>query len=102
MKDIQLARECLREKFEKLDKKREILRAPEFRALFDAIKTYPEADRAAYGKAVNELRLEVEEWVNEFENHDIAQVKAIDVTAPWDGSAPPEFLLATQGSIHPL
>jgi phenylalanyl-tRNA synthetase alpha chain len=103
MKEITEARSRLRTEFEKSSDKRAILRAPEFRALFDAIKTYPDADRAAYGKAVNELRVEIERWITEHEaNIASAAIEHIDVTAPWDGKVLPSFLPASQGSLHPL
>jgi phenylalanyl-tRNA synthetase alpha chain len=105
MKEIEKARNSLRKKFESLDDKKAILRDPELRALFDRIKTIEPEKRAEFGKLINELKTEINSWV-ESENIDQEEVAPIDVSAPWDINTPdnkrPEFLPSENGSIHPL
>ena len=105
MKEIDKARKTLKEKFAKLEDKQSILKSPEMRALFDGIKEVDPEKRAEYGKAINELKNEVQSWLDESDsNADIAE--SIDVTAPWDinvdESNRPSMLPASKGSIHPL
>ncbi len=105
MKEIEKARKSLKSKFEKLDDKRAILKEPELKALFDGIREVETEKRSEYGRAVNELKLEVSSWLEESsEKEDTAE--SIDVTAPWDVNVStqnrPEFLPATQGGVHPL
>jgi phenylalanyl-tRNA synthetase alpha chain len=105
MKQIDAARKVLEKKFAALEDKRAILRAPELKALFDGIREIEPENRSEYGKQINELKTEIQSWIDsahEFE--DI--VEPLDITAPWDVNTPvgkrPDFLLASQGSIHPL
>lgn len=79
-----------------------VLRSPEFRSLFDALKTLPDDQKAAYGQAVNKLREELEAAlaakVDEAE-----ALPALDVTAPMDVNAVlPTLLPSETGSQHPL
>jgi phenylalanyl-tRNA synthetase alpha chain len=79
-----------------------VLRSPEFRSLFDQIKTLPDDQKSAYGQAVNNLRQELEELLVA-KNDASEALPAIDVTAPFDINAPlPSLLPAEQGSVHPL
>lgn len=102
MQDIPSVREALLARFETLDDKASILRAPELRQIFAGIKDQPADQRAAYGQAVNALKVELEEKVSQVaEVHEA--LPPIDVTAPFDvNSHEPEFLPTQQGSIHPL
>ncbi len=107
MKDIEIARKKLKTEFDALDDKKAILRSTELRALFDGIREVEPRDRAAYGKAVNELKLEVHGWVDDALEGEAKQtVQPIDVTAPWGVNTPrekrPVFLSGSQGSAHPL
>ncbi|MBC7581401.1 phenylalanine--tRNA ligase subunit alpha [Aeromicrobium sp.] len=79
-----------------------LLRSPEFRSLFGALKTLPNEQKAAYGQAVNQLRQELE--VTLASSVDEAEaLPAIDVTAPMDiNSIAPKMLPSNTGSIHPL
>ncbi len=82
-----------------------VLRAPEFRALFDNIKVLPVAERSAYGQAVNALRQELEAILKS--NQDASEaLPPIDVTAPFDVNTPagqrPRLLPSENGSVHPL
>lgn len=103
MSDISSTREILLKRFETLETKSDILKAPELKQLFMAIKDQPGEQRAAYGQAVNELKIELEQKAKDAEFQDVV-VEPIDVTAPWDVNAREgATLLSTeQGTIHPL
>lgn len=90
-----------------LEVPRDILKSPELKQLYGAMSTLQPEERPAYGKAVNELRLELEKLVEHREREAAtASVASIDVTAPFDtNTAPdkrPRLLTAEQGSRHPL
>lgn len=82
-----------------------VLRSPEFRSLFDAIKTVEPQQRAEYGKAVNALRQELTKVIEEQQAESEA-LPPIDITAPFDANTPfdkrPRLLPSDQGSQHPL
>lgn len=79
-----------------------VLRSPEFRSLFDALKTLPADQKAAYGQAVNKLRQELEASL-ESKADETEALPPIDVTAPMDINAPaPTLLPSENGSTHPL
>ena len=102
MKQIEHARAALKKQFDGLDDKRAILRATELKALFDGIKEVAPEKRGEYGKAVNELKVEVQSWVDDAAESE-EEITPIDVTAPADmNAALPEFLPAHKGSQHPL
>ena len=107
MEEINKARQALRTEFESLDEKKAILRSANLRSLFDGIREVAPEKRSEYGKSINELKKEVERWVEEHEsvNQD-SQLETIDITAPWDAniesSMRPSLLRSEKGSIHPL
>lgn len=105
MKEIEKARKALKDTFAKLEDKRAILRAPELRALFDGIREVEPEKRAAYGQAINELKIEIQSWIDDSLEEE-SSVEPIDVTAPWDSNVEsdkrPQFLIADKGGIHPL
>jgi phenylalanyl-tRNA synthetase alpha chain len=105
MKEIEEARKVLTEKFANLEVKGDILRSPELKALFDAIRTIPAEERSEYGNAVNALKQEVHSWIVDA-NQEKSEVVDIDITAPWEVNTPkafrPDYLPAKQGSVHPL
>ena len=68
MEQIEEARQALRSKFERLDDKKTILKAPEIRALFDGIREVEPDKRGEYGKAVNALKQELQGWIDDAEN----------------------------------
>jgi phenylalanyl-tRNA synthetase alpha chain len=104
-KQIEEARQALKQEFESLTDKNLITKSSVLRALFDGIKLVAQDERAAYGQAINSLKNEVQEWLDQSEAH-VEVLKPIDVTAPWDVNTPsekrPRLLPAEQGSIHPL
>lgn len=100
--DIAETKQLLFERLETLDAKRDILKAKELKQLFAAIKDKSSDEKASYGQAVNQLRLELEEVVELAEN-ETETVEPIDLTAPWDAGTGPVSLLPTeQGTTHPL
>ena len=105
--EIAKAAKQLRDKFEKLEEKRAILRAPELAALYDRLKTLPAGQaRADFGKEVNMLKSELEAMVKAAATSQESVATAIDVTAPFDVNTPtdnhPSVLPAKDGSKHPI
>jgi phenylalanyl-tRNA synthetase alpha chain len=95
----------LLERLAELTDKAEILRAIELKALFDELKTLPPEQRAAFGKEVNALRIDLQRVVGEQKSQTEA-LPPIDVTAPFDVNVPadkrPALLPSEGGSKHPL
>ncbi|MBX4201895.1 phenylalanine--tRNA ligase subunit alpha [Candidatus Saccharibacteria bacterium] len=105
--DIAKIAKQLHSKFEKLEDKRAILRAPELSALYDQLKTLPAGQaRADFGKQVNQLKTELEDQVKAVNEPENTKSAPIDVTAPYDINTPadkrPSLLPAVNGSKHPL
>lgn len=105
MEEVQEASHLLKERFGQLQEKRDILKAPELKALYMGIKSA--ADKAAYGQAVNALKQELEAMVDGYEAVQAAEsLTPIDTTAPFDTNiAPaerPSLLGPNAGSRHPL
>jgi len=103
MEEIEKAKIALRSTFDTLEDKKQVFKAPEMRALFDGMREIAPEDRAAYGKAVNDLKTEVKSWVADIEAADEV-IESIDVTAPQaiNAGSAPSFLPSAQGSQHPL
>lgn len=103
MEQIATTRELLLQRFDSLTQKSDILKAPELKALYAEIPRLPADERGAFGKAVNELKVECEELVRKFESAIVTELPAIDVTAPFDINATmPPLLPSNHGTIHPL
>lgn len=102
MNDIAIARETLLQRFEALETKSDILKAPELKGLFAKIKDQSSGERAVFGQAVNQLQVELKELIATAQQVDIV-ITPLDVTAPWDVNSKPQSLLPSeQGSIHPI
>lgn len=104
---ITYAAGMLKKKFETLQNKREILKAPELRELYQRVKEVPAEERAAFGKAVNALKEEIEALLAGHEAAaESATVTPVDVTAPFDMNVKPAdrptLLPAEWGGWHPL
>lgn len=100
--DIAKTRELLLGRFETIEVKSDLLKAPELKALFAAIRTVEQSERAAYGQAVNALSQELREKIEAASSADV-DLAPIDVTAPFDVNAQlPSLLPSEQGTIHPL
>jgi len=107
MKQIEKARVALKEVFNGLSLKRDILKAVELKSLMEGIREIEPEKRSEYGKLVNELKMEVVSWVDEFEaSLSEVTIEPIDVTAPWDANINsdqrPKYLPSDIGSVHPL
>src|SRR5687767_11198087 len=105
--DISRTAAELKKQFESLTEKRDILKSPVLRELYGKIKDIPAEDRPAFGQKLNELKEQVQSWVDGYEAAlESASVTPIDLTAPFDVNiAPadrPGFLPAEHGSRHPL
>lgn len=83
---------------------REVLRAPELKALYGKMGSIDASERAAFGKQINELKKTLEQAVAEREQALASESLApIDVTAPFDTNSELPALLPTEhGTIHPL
>jgi len=104
MTDMNQLRDQLVERIQQSDQPRDILKDNAIKQLYAAIPTLEPAERGAYGKAVNELKVALEAAVvlRETEIED-ASVAPIDVTAPWDvNSSSPQLLATENGTQHPL
>lgn len=104
MADIDATRLKLLERITSEEAPRDVLKAPELKALYAGITALPVEERGTYGKRVNALKIELELAIAEREAEMVsATIKPIDVTAPWDvNSSHPELLPTGQGTIHPL
>jgi phenylalanyl-tRNA synthetase alpha chain len=83
---------------------RDVLKAEEIKKLYGLIPTLGNNEKAEFGKAVNELKVELEKAITarEAELED-ANIEPLDVTAPWDiNAAHPALLPTEQGTRHPL
>jgi phenylalanyl-tRNA synthetase alpha chain len=82
-----------------------VLRSPELKSLFDELKTVAVEHRADFGKALNQLRADLEVKIADLQQAE-EQLAPIDVTAPFDVNVPadkhPALLPTEQGSRHPL
>lgn len=104
IKEISKVRELLLARTDSLQKKEDILKSIELKALYDQIKTLPAEERGAFGKELNSLKNEL---VNLAKSDDHKEaLSKIDITAPWDVNTPgdkrPRSLPASLGTIHPL
>lgn len=104
MTNIDELRASLLRRIAEEDQPRNVLRAHEIKQLYAAIPTLEPSERSAYGKAVNELKVQLDEAVQRREAElEDTDVTPIDVTAPWDVNAKKPGLLPTQqGTRHPL
>ncbi len=102
MEKISKTREELLARYESLQDKREILKAPELKELLASIKDIAPKQRREYGQAVNALSQELKDKVAAELDQEV-ELSPIDVTAPMDVNASiPELLPSEHGSIHPL
>lgn len=102
MNDIEAVKQALLRRVEQSDEPREVLKAPELKALYAQIRQAD--DKAAFGAAVNDAKLALKQAIATREAT-LSEVERapIDVTAPFDVNAPiPTLLPSSHGSIHPL
>ena len=104
MQNIEEIKEKLLSVIADTDNPREVLKAPELKELYSAIKFIEPSERGAYGKKINDLKNALETAVSSRETElEDSTIEPIDVTAPWDINAKDVSLFATeQGTQHPL
>lgn len=99
------AGELLKRRAKTLEDKSELLRSLELKSLYDELKQLPFEERAAFGKELNQLKLELVAIV-EAAKQAAEALPPIDLTAPFDVNVPPakrpRVLPAMVGSQHPL
>jgi phenylalanyl-tRNA synthetase alpha chain len=97
--------ELLKQRFNSLADKVDILKAVELKALFEQIKTISFEKRAGFGKEVNALKEELEQMIVSSQSQTEA-LPPIDITAPFgineSVSERPGLLPTEFGSQHPL
>lgn len=102
VKDFDSVRTQLKKEYAKLENKQAILKSKTLGGLYAQLKTVPNDQKAAFGKELNELKKEVNSWLED----DIQKEEAlppIDVTAPMDVNAKaPELFAADEGTKHPI
>ena len=104
MENIENVRKILMNEVAETDSPRRVLRSDEIKRLYSEIVNLPAEERGAFGRAVNELKQELERAIAAREE-ELARVDLppIDVTAPMDVNAEiPALLPSEQGTIHPL
>lgn len=104
MEKIEQIKQELFERFESLDNKADILKAPELKELYSEIAQLPSEERGSFGRAVNDLKNELAEKISQASDAQLeAALPPIDVTAPMDiNSSVPQLLPSEQGTTHPL
>ncbi len=104
MDTIETLRPVLLERITQSDQPRDILKADEIKKLYAIIPSLSAEERSTFGKAVNELRRNLEAAIIEREEVlESATIEPIDVTAPWGiNGILPELLPTEQGTRHPL
>lgn len=99
---IAAVRDELLTRYETLENKADILKAPELKQLFAKIPTLEPSERASFGQAINELSQELKRKVANASG-ETEELSPIDVTAPFDvNTSQPSLLPHEQGSKHPL
>ncbi len=93
----------LKQRFEGLSIKSDVLRDPELKALYSEIAKVSVDQRAVFGQAINKLRAELEQMVAASRAEDEKPLP-IDITAPYDinQTKHPKLLNNLYGSKHPL
>jgi phenylalanyl-tRNA synthetase alpha chain len=100
--EVTQARQILLKKYDLLENKADILKAPELKSLFSLIPKTEPSERAALGQSINALQQELRQKI-ESESHKTQTKTPIDVTAPMDVNFEvPQLLSALNGSIHPI
>ncbi len=102
MNQIETVTNTLLERVRSSEQPRSVLKAPELRSLYAAVKDAE--DKAAYGAAINQLKSQLESEIATRESQlQSDSLAPIDVTAPIDiNSAHPELLPSQNGTTHPL
>lgn len=103
--EVEAAATMLKQRFDSLKNKRQILNDGSLKELYAQIKDKPADEKARFGAEINRLKEEVMTWLSTVEQAD-ETLTSIDITAPIDINCPkdkrPSLLTAEYGSIHPL
>lgn len=95
----------LKERFDGLKQKSDILKAPELRALYADIPTLDPSERSGFGQQINQLKTELTQMV-ELSTEANEVITPLDVTAPFDVNAGvenrPKLFSTELGGRHPL
>ncbi len=95
----------LKRRLGELEKRADIVKAVELKALYAEIPTLPVEQRASFGKEINQLKADLQQLAAEQAGQAEA-LTPIDVTAPFDVNVPPaqhpQLLTSDKGSKHPL
>lgn len=104
--DIKQIKTTLLDRLNSLQNPIDILKANELKELLGSIKDQPEDQRANFGKAVNDLKVELLKLTTTLEDKEEQNLHPIDITAPFDINTNtenrPHLLNSTKGSVHPL
>lgn len=102
LESITATRDELLARYETLENKADILKAPELKSLLGSIKMVAPEDRREFGQVVNQLSQELKARV-EADTSAQYELPGLDVTAPFEVNGRlPEFLPSESGSIHPI
>lgn len=103
MSDIETIKNTLLERVKTNENPAAVLKAPELKQLYAQIREVPAEQRAAFGQAINELKVALEAAIAEVSGGAKSRKEPIDITAPFDNnSARPGLLPTENGSLHPL
>jgi phenylalanyl-tRNA synthetase alpha chain len=104
-KEVADAADALKQQFDQAEDKKTVLRSAVIGELFAKIKGLPNDQKSPFGAEVNNLKKEVESWVNQTDGSD-EELSPIDITAPLDTKTPngqrPKLMQSDQGTVHPL
>ncbi|OYW41800.1 hypothetical protein B7Z28_02140, partial [Candidatus Saccharibacteria bacterium 32-45-3] len=85
MQDVDTLKAELLDQIATSETPHDVLKDPRIKQLYGTIATLPIEERAEFGKAVNELKISLEDAIAskkaELEDTNVEQ---LDVTAPWD------------------
>ncbi|NTW61371.1 phenylalanine--tRNA ligase subunit alpha [Candidatus Saccharibacteria bacterium] len=104
MQDINSVRQILIDKIATSNSPADVLKSPELKKLYSVIGTLPANERGAYGKSINDLKVEIQSAIDSrMDEIDNAAVEPLDVTAPFDiNSSLIELMDTENGTKHPL
>lgn len=104
IKKLQVVREQIVAELDKMPNPEAALRHQKIKELYQMIPKLSEEERAKIGQAINQLRSQLQEIINQrIADRANAEVEALDITAPWAvNEAEPQLLATELGSMHPL
>jgi len=104
--EIDNVKKVLGQRLPELADKRAILKASELKALYDRLPSLPPEVKPAFGRALNNLRQELGDLVQQANQSVKNNTKSIEVSAPFAANTPnnrrPGLLSSELASAHPL